>query len=58
MRPGESGDRVFPAVLGSEASGVVEELGDGVEGFAIGDEVFGNTAAAWATRSTPCCPPR
>ncbi|WP_329343899.1 NADP-dependent oxidoreductase [Streptomyces sp. NBC_01352] len=44
-RPGESGDRVFPAVLGSEASGVVEELGDGVEGFAIGDEVFGNTAA-------------
>ncbi len=44
-RPGETGDREFPAVLGSEASGVVEEVGSGVEGFAVGDEVFGNTAA-------------
>lgn len=44
-RPGESGERLFPAVLGSEVSGVVEEAGEGVEGFAVGDEVFGNTAA-------------
>ncbi len=43
-RPGE-GERVFPAVLGSEVSGVVEEVGEGVAGFAVGDEVFGNTAA-------------
>ncbi|MFE2217169.1 NADP-dependent oxidoreductase [Streptomyces canus] len=42
-RPGDSGDRAFPAVLGSEVSGVVAELGEGVEGFAVGDEVFGNT---------------
>ncbi|MFE3849792.1 NADP-dependent oxidoreductase [Streptomyces griseorubiginosus] len=42
-RPGDSGDRVFPAVLGSEVSGVVAETGEGVEGFAVGDEVFGNT---------------
>ncbi|MFB7666627.1 NADP-dependent oxidoreductase [Kitasatospora sp. NPDC056138] len=35
----------LPAVLGSEASGVVQALGAGVEGFAVGDEVFGNTAA-------------
>jgi NADPH:quinone reductase-like Zn-dependent oxidoreductase len=42
-RPGDSADRVFPAVLGSEVSGVVAELGEGVEGFAVGDEVFGNT---------------
>ncbi|MFD3615381.1 NADP-dependent oxidoreductase [Streptomyces sp. NPDC058676] len=44
-RAGETGDREFPAVLGSEASGVVEEVGEGVEGFAVGDEVFGSTVA-------------
>ncbi|MEU5591788.1 NADP-dependent oxidoreductase [Streptomyces sp. NPDC020298] len=44
-RPGETGERQFPAVLGNEVSGVVEELGEDVSGFAVGDEVFGNTAA-------------
>lgn len=29
----------LPAVYGHEASGVVEELGDGVEGFCVGDHV-------------------
>ncbi|WP_234539968.1 NADP-dependent oxidoreductase [Streptomyces shenzhenensis] len=41
-RPGQSEAR-FPAVLGSEAAGVVEEIGAGVTGFSVGDEVFGNT---------------
>ncbi|MFG2958986.1 NADP-dependent oxidoreductase [Streptomyces sp. NPDC048291] len=41
-RPGE-GEAHFPVVLGSEAAGVVEEIGEGVTGFAAGDEVFGNT---------------
>ena len=37
---GEFGDRVkFPAVLGHEMSGVVEELGEGVEALAVGDRV-------------------
>ncbi|MGW4733000.1 NADP-dependent oxidoreductase [Streptomyces shenzhenensis] len=44
-RPGDSGDRVFPAVFGSEVSGVVAEVGDGVTAVAVGDEVFGNTVA-------------
>ncbi|MFG2648785.1 NADP-dependent oxidoreductase [Streptomyces sp. NPDC048436] len=33
---------VFPEVLGSEVSGVVEGVGAGVGGFAVGDAVFGN----------------
>ncbi|MCM2417352.1 NADP-dependent oxidoreductase [Streptomyces sp. RKAG293] len=32
----------LPAVLGGEVSGVVEQVGDGVEGYAVGDAVFGN----------------
>ncbi|MDR6975318.1 NADPH:quinone reductase-like Zn-dependent oxidoreductase [Streptomyces sp. 3330] len=44
-RPGEGGERAFPAVLGNEVSGVVEESGEGVTGFAPGDEVFGTAVA-------------
>lgn len=35
--PGQS----FPLVLGSDFSGVVESVGPGVSGFAVGDAVFG-----------------
>lgn len=34
----------FPLVLGSEVSGVVREVGGDVEGFSVGDEVFGAVA--------------
>ncbi|MFH8801986.1 NADP-dependent oxidoreductase [Streptomyces sp. NPDC017936] len=44
-RPGETGERVFPSVLGNEVAGVVEETGPDVTGFAPGDEVFGTAVA-------------
>jgi len=34
----------LPAVLGREVAGVVEEVGQDVEGFAVHDEVFGTVA--------------
>ncbi|MHA6764842.1 NADP-dependent oxidoreductase [Streptacidiphilus sp. PAMC 29251] len=42
-RPLGAPEGELPAVFGGEAAGVVEQLGDGAEGFAVGDEVFGNT---------------
>ena len=33
----------FPCGEGSDLAGIVEELGDGVKGFAVGDEVLGFT---------------
>lgn len=38
------GPRELPSEFGSEASGVVEEIGQDVDGFAVGDEVFGSPA--------------
>jgi NADPH:quinone reductase-like Zn-dependent oxidoreductase len=37
----ETMPQTFPVIPGSEASGVVDEIGRGVTGVAVGDEVFG-----------------
>ncbi|WP_315764751.1 quinone oxidoreductase [Sphingomonas sp. Y38-1Y] len=43
----------LPAVLGSEGAGVIDSLGDGVEGFAVGDRVGTfTTRGAYATHRT------
>ncbi len=41
-----------PAVLGSEVAGVVEEVGEGVQGFAVGDQVFGSPIGGGYTQYT------
>ncbi|MEV5830206.1 NADP-dependent oxidoreductase [Spirillospora sp. NPDC052242] len=44
----------FPAGVGQDASGVVDEIGEGVEGVEVGDHVFGegsNTYAEFAVLS-------
>jgi NADPH:quinone reductase-like Zn-dependent oxidoreductase len=53
----------FPAVLGQDVAGVVQAIGDGVDGFHEGDRVFGTIGAKGAVRdgtfaelSTPQAP--
>lgn len=41
----------FPQVLGFEAAGVVEAVGEGVEGFAVGDEVVWSGTGAQREKS-------
>jgi NADPH:quinone reductase-like Zn-dependent oxidoreductase len=47
-RKGLFGARTFPFVPGAEVSGTVEAVGDGVEGLAAGDDVYGSPAGGYA----------
>jgi NADPH2:quinone reductase len=42
----------FPLVPGMDGSGTVDALGEGVEGYAIGDEVFGSVGKAYLGEGT------
>jgi NADPH:quinone reductase-like Zn-dependent oxidoreductase len=51
LRDGGYGDIKLPAVLGREVAGTVVETGPDVDGFAVGDEVFGGNpgmVGGWA----------
>ncbi|MFF3071391.1 NADP-dependent oxidoreductase [Kitasatospora sp. NPDC057936] len=53
-------DQALPQALGHEAAGIVDELGEGVEDFAIGDRVFGLCTAGAAQAELAvlsCCAP-
>src|SRR5207245_8780304 len=42
----------FPLVPGMDASGTVEALGEGVEGWTVGDEVFGSVGKPYLGEGT------
>src|SRR5690554_5292364 len=45
-RRGQYGQRTMPSGQGAEFAGVVDQVGDGVTGVSIGDEVLGWTSFA------------
>ncbi|MEV6027542.1 alcohol dehydrogenase catalytic domain-containing protein [Streptomyces sp. NPDC052036] len=54
---GSGGDRT-PVVPSHEVSGVVAELGPGVSGLSVGDEVYGLIPSTRESAPSPCRSPR
>jgi (R,R)-butanediol dehydrogenase/meso-butanediol dehydrogenase/diacetyl reductase len=49
-------DENLPAVMGHENAGLVVEIGEGVQGFAIGDRVVGEPLHACYAQGINLCP--
>jgi len=49
--PDRRGDVKEPLILGSDGAGVIESIGEGVDNWAIGDEVIINPSLRWFTQS-------
>ncbi|MBB2939357.1 NADPH:quinone reductase-like Zn-dependent oxidoreductase [Amycolatopsis bartoniae] len=48
IREGQFQPMELPAGIGLDAAGVVDEVGDGVDGIAVGDAVFGEGSSTYA----------
>ncbi|WP_435159444.1 NADP-dependent oxidoreductase [Amycolatopsis sacchari] len=48
IREGQFGPVDLPAGVGLDAAGVVDEVGEGVDGIAVGDAVFGEGSSTYA----------
>ena len=51
MVPTRRGDAKEPLILGSDGAGVIESIGENVEGWSIGDEVIINPSLRWFDKS-------
>ena len=49
---GAHAKQTLPAILGMDMAGVVEELGAGVTGFSVGDEVYGLTGGVGGSQGS------
>lgn len=54
--PKRYGDKPEALIIGSDGAGVIESVGEGVAGFAVGDEVLVNPALRWYGNSA--APPK
>lgn len=49
--PKRRGDQKPALIIGSDGAGIIESVGDGVEGWSVGDEVIINPSLRWFAKS-------